>query len=188
MWQLLLEDYHLLQVSYKRIRFCHLWQSLEKIWAVICCDDELITDPHVAVMFQHQHSRYVLADTMHLLMFTEDGMTIYQLKFWCSLPLSPSYGNDHSTQSPAPASHCPCSAMLQAVHCKGCLPIIHNHTWTCDAIQTSGTSFNCHTLSEAPAVLPLLAKSNVFPLFKEIHFCTSKPSYTALSSQTYLPH
>jgi hypothetical protein len=25
-------------------------------------------------------------------------------------------------------------------------------------------------------------------LFKEIHFCTSKPSYTALSSQTYLPH
>jgi hypothetical protein len=40
-------------------------------------------------------------------------------------------------QPPTPVLHCPHSAMFQAVCFVDCLPLIHEHPWTCDATQTS---------------------------------------------------
>jgi hypothetical protein len=135
------------------IRFNHLRWAPE---CINCCTDELsliyMQSPCCSYVGNHHTVCWLMWCTLEFLL-----SIVWQPPTENLIPYQLSVPSDNDNKS-ASVSHYPCSAMLQAVHCKDNLLTIQNHLWTNDTIQTAwnGTSFTCHMLHDAPQLFKLL--------------------------------
>jgi hypothetical protein len=130
--------------------FVTCYNLSKKVWIIIHCGDKITTDPHVVItFFLHQLSWYnVLADAIHLQIFTEDSATKI---------------SDPSAIISTVCDTTSCTCLT--------LPSIHNiaghlrdHPSVCEATQTLWTG-SCLPNTVSAAVLcsfsQLLAQCNV---------------------------
>jgi len=131
----------------------------EKVWIVICCGNELRTDPHVNIsLFLHSIDS-TLANAMHLQNLTGNGVATTNCNFniLCYHLYSLITIWAHNLLHLSHNILVPWCFRLYAI-CRTVYLLICDCPWTCDATLTpwTGTSVVCHTLCEASAVFPSL--------------------------------